>query len=174
MTGTYFQGNSLHPQHISVGAVLVNEKGEICCHHFYTKDLEGYYKDEGLDDFYILMRETIEPNETLEGALKRGVMEEFGAEGEFIDYVGSIESHLLDKGMDVQKTTLYFLLKLTNQDISKRGSGDIEDKSIIEWREPDYLIPLMKKQTVRFGRTDLDESSILERIKGKKINGITI
>ncbi len=167
MPGTYFQGNSLHPQHISVGAVLVNDKGEICCHHFYTKDLKGYFTEEGLDDFYILMRETLEPNETLEGALNRGLKEEFGAEGEFIDYVGSIESHFLNKGVDVQKTTLYFMLKLVNQDLSKRGSGDIEDKSIIEWQKPDYLIPLMKKQTERFKRTDLDESSILERIKNR-------
>lgn len=165
MEGTYFQGNSLHPQHISVGGVLVNERGEVCCHHFFTKDLKGYWADEKIDDFYILMRETLEPNETLEQALVRGLKEEFGVEGEFIDYIGSIEGHFLHKGVDIQKTTLYFLVKLIYQDISTRGKGDIEDKSVIEWRSPDYLIPLMKEQTIRFGRTDLDESSILERAK---------
>lgn len=165
MNGTYFQGNNLHPQHISVGAVLINEKGDVCCHHFYTKDLKGYYAEEKLNDFYILMRETLRPNETLEGALMRGLMEEFGANAELIDYAGSIEGHFKHKGMDIQKTTLYFLAKLKNQDISKRGSGDIEDMSIIEWRAIDYLIPIMKEQTVKFGRTDLDESSILERVK---------
>ena len=78
MTTTYFQGNYLHPQHISVGSILMNEKGEVCCHHFFTKDLKGYWADEKLDDFYILMRETLKPNETLEHALERGLMEEFG------------------------------------------------------------------------------------------------
>ena len=167
MSGTYYQGNNSHPQHVSVGAVLFNDKGEICCHHFYTKDLKGYYAEEGLDDFYILMRETLEPDETLEHALARGLKEEFGADGEVIDYVGSIEGHFLNKGVDVQKTTLYFLVKLRSQDVSRRGRGDIEDKSIIEWKSPDDLIPLMKEQTKRFGRSDLDESSILEKIKNK-------
>lgn len=146
----------------------MNEKNEVCCHHFYTKNLKGYYTDEGLDDFYIIMRETLEPNETLEQALHRGLKEEFGATGELVDYIGSIEGHFKHKGVDVQKTTLYFLCKLKHQDISERGSGDIEDQSIIEWRAPDYLIPLMKEQSVRFGRTDIDESSILEKIKGIK------
>lgn len=163
MKPTYFQGNNLHPQHISVGGILANDKGEVCCHHFFTKDLKGYYADEKLDDFYILMRETIEPNETLEHAFHRGLMEEFGATVDFVDYVGSIEGHFKHKEVDVQKTTLYFLARLKEQDMKKRGSGDIEDKSIVEWRKPEYLIPLMKDQAKRFGRTDIDESAILER-----------
>ena len=71
---------------------------------------------------------------------------------------------------DIEKTTLYFLCKLIKQDISKRSAGDIEDRSIIEWQKPSFLIPTMKKQAIRFIRTDLDESSILERIiKNDKI-----
>ncbi len=111
------------------------------------------------------MRETLKSNETLEGALQRGLMEEFGATADLVDYIGSIEGNFKHKDTDIQKTTLYFLTKLKNQDISKRGSGDIEDNSMIEWRTMDYLIPIMKEQTVKFGRTDLDESSILERVK---------
>lgn len=165
MDKNYFQGNYSHPRHISVGCVLLNEKGEICCHHFYTKDLKGYWAQENLDDFYILMRETIEPNETLEHALHRGLREEFAATAELIDYIGSIKSNYKHKEVEIEKTTLYFLCKLIDQDISKRDDGDIETKSIIEWQTPDYLIPLMKKQSIRFGRTDVDESSILERFK---------
>jgi len=117
MTTTYFQGNSLHPQHISVGAILVNEKGEVCCHHFFTKDLKGYWADEKLDDFYILMRETIEPDESLEHALHRGLQEEFGATGELVDYVGAIKSTFMHKEVEVEKTTLYFLCKLVTQPV---------------------------------------------------------
>lgn len=165
MKPTYFQGNSQHPQHISVGGILVNEKGEVCCHHFFTKDIKGYWTEEGLDDFYTLMRETINPGESLESALHRGLMEEFGAVGEIIDYVGSIKSHFKHKDVEVEKTTLYFLCKLINQDLSKRSGEDIESKSAIEWQKPEFLIPLMKNQTLKYGRTDVDESSILEKIQ---------
>lgn len=166
----YFQGNSEHPQHISVGAVVINEAGEVCCHHFdSTKGkYEGYWKEQGLENFYILMRETIEPNETLEQALHRGLMEEFGIEAELLDYIGSIQSHFKSKGVEIEKTTLYFLGKLKNQDLSKRSSSDIEFESQIEWHTADFLIPKMKEQTTKYGRTDIDESKILERIKTKR------
>lgn len=168
MKPTYFQGNSEHPQHVSVGGILLNEKGEVCCHHFFTKDLKGYWTEEGLDDFYILMRETIEPNESLEQALRRGLREEFGATGEIIDYVGAIKSTFEHKGVAIEKTTLYFLCTLISQDVSRRTGKDIESQSAIEWQTADYLIPRMKEQAARFGRTDIDESSILERIKDRK------
>jgi hypothetical protein len=164
----YFQGNSEHPQHLSVGAVLINDKKEICVHHFNNPELlKGYWTDEGLVDFYLLMRETVEPNETLEHALARGLMEEFGVTAELKDYIGSIQSHFLHKDVEVEKTTLYFLCLLKTQDISKR-TGDIESKTLIEWRVPGFLIPKMKEQTIKYKRTDVDESSILERV-GKSI-----
>lgn len=165
MSSTYFQGNSEHPQHISVGAILINDSGEICCHHFLTKDLKGYWKDQKIDDFYILMRETIELNESLERALHRGLQEEFGATADLVDYVGSIKSTFQHKGVSIEKTTLYFVCKLINQDLSKRTGDDIESKSNIEWHKSDFLIPRMKEQAIKFGRTDIDESSILERVK---------
>jgi hypothetical protein len=163
----YFQGNSSHPQHISVGAVVLNDKNEICCHHFDTTKgvFKGYWKDEGLEDFYILMRETIEPNEALEETLHRGLMEEFGIEADLVDYIGSIQSHFQSKGVKIEKTTLYFLCKLKNQDLNKRSSGDVEYESQVEWLSADFLIPKMKEQAIKFGRTDVDESKILEKIK---------
>lgn len=164
MSGTYFQGNKDHPQHLSVGAILVNGSGEICCHHFHTEKLKGYWADERLDDFYILMRETPEPGEPLEETLKRGLMEELGATATLLDYIGSIQSRFLHEGVEVEKTTLYFLCRLESQDLAKR-SGDIESASDIEWRTASYLIPLMKAQAKRFGRTDVDESPILERAR---------
>ena len=111
------------------------------------------------------MRKTIEPNETLEHALHRGLQEEFGATAKFIDYIGSIKSTFKHKEMDIEKTTLYFLCMLIKQDLSSRAADDDETQSIVKWRSPDFLIPLMKAQAKRFGRTDVDESSILERVK---------
>lgn len=163
----YFQGNSSHPQHVSVGAVLVNDKNEVCCHHFDSKkfDFKGYWKDENIEDFYILMRETVESGETLEAALRRGLLEEFGAEAELVDYIGSIQSHFKSKGVEIEKTTLYFLCKLISQDLNKRSAGDVEFESQVEWRSADFLIPKMKEQSARYGRTDIDESQILKRLK---------
>jgi NADH pyrophosphatase NudC (nudix superfamily) len=166
----YYQGNSTHPQHVSVGAVLINGEEQICCHHFNSKksDFKGYWKDQGLDDFYILMRETLELRETLESALHRGLMEEFGALGEIIDYIGSIQSRFVSKEVEIQKTTLYFLCKLKSQDLSQRSKGDVEFESDIEWQSKEFLIPKMKEQAEKFGRTDIDESLILERLQNHK------
>lgn len=174
----YFQGNNDHPRHVSVGAVLVNdgstgspqEKGKICAHHFNSKsgsEFAGYWKDQGLDDFYILMRETVEMGETLEEATHRGLLEEFGAEAEIIDYLGSIQICFKHRGseVEIEKTTLYFLCKLKNQDLSKRSRGDVEYESVLEWHSPEFLIEKMKSQGAKFNRQDLDESSILEKLK---------
>lgn len=161
----YYQGNKNHPSHLSVGAILVNDKNEICCHHINDQELlRGYWTDEGVVDFYILMRETPEPNETLENALHRGLLEEFGARAEIADYIGPIVSHWKHNDVEVEKTTIYFLCKLIDQDESKR-TGDIESKTILEWHTADFLIPKMKEQSKKYGRTDIDESQILEKLK---------
>ena len=170
MTTTHFQGNFEHPQHISAGAILLNERGEVCCHHLFTKNLKGYWADEEIDDFYLLMRETIQHDESLEEALHRGLMEEFGATGELVDYVGSIKSSFKHKGVEVERTTLFFLCKLKTLDAARRSDHDIEGKSVIEWQTPEYLIPRMKEQSVKYGRTDIDESSILERVRERIVN----
>jgi hypothetical protein len=161
----YFQGDSEHPQHVSVGAVLINNKNDICCHHFNSAkfDFKGYWREQGLDDFYTLMRKTIKPDETLENTLHRGLLEEFGAEAEIINYIGSIQSYFEDKGVKIQKTTLYFLCKLKTQDLNKRGLGDIESQ--IEWLAPDFLILKMKEQVRKYSRTDIDESTILGKFQ---------
>ncbi len=161
---TYFQGNHNHPQHFSVGVILINEKGEICCHHFIDDQLKGYWPDLGINGLYLLMRETPELGESIENVVARGLREEFGAEAEILDYIGSIKSHFKDKEVEVEKTTIYFLCKLISQDLSKRN-GDIESKSNLEWHTADFLIPKMKEQSEKYGRTDVDESEILERFK---------
>lgn len=145
----------------------MNDKDEICVHHFDNPEIQkGYWTEEGLTDFYLLMRETLEPDETLEDALHRGLMEEFGATAEIQNYIGSIVSHFKRKPDDVlvEKTTVYFLCTMKNQDLSKR-SGDIESKTKIEWHKPAFLIPKMKDQAKRYNRTDVDESKILEKVK---------
>jgi ADP-ribose pyrophosphatase YjhB (NUDIX family) len=114
------------------------------------------------------MRETINPGENLDIAVKRGLIEEFGAEAEIVDYIGSIRSHFKDKDVEIEKTTIYFVCKLISQDLSKRSDEDIEGKSYVEWQTASFLIPKMKEQSKKYSRTDIDESEILERFQKLK------
>ncbi len=150
----YFQGTVDNPTHLSIGAVLVNGKGQIACHyHVQVRDLK---------DVYTLMRETIEPDESIEQALQRGLMEEFGASGKLERYLGSIVSSFKRGPKPVEKTTLYFLVRLTNHDTAKRVPGHDEWESDIQWQTADFLTSRMKLQS-RY--SDLDESTILARAK---------
>ncbi|HRV76395.1 MAG TPA: NUDIX hydrolase, partial [Candidatus Saccharimonadales bacterium] len=81
----YFQGRSDHPYHLSVGAVLLNDKNEVACHYFVDAPVIG-------GEVCILMRESVEDGEVLEEALARGLMEEFGAMGNISTYIGSKET----------------------------------------------------------------------------------
>jgi len=79
MSSHYFQGNKEHPQHISVGGIVVNDQKQICAHKFHEDQLAPYLEGENIGaDVYLLMRETVDPNESLENAFHRGLMEEFG------------------------------------------------------------------------------------------------
>lgn len=68
---TFFQAKNEQPYHLSIGAVLFNEDGRVACHHFP--------EILGQKDIYILMRESVEDEETPLETLQRGLEEEFGA-----------------------------------------------------------------------------------------------
>lgn len=161
----YFKGTKEHPYHLSVGAVAINEKNEICCHYF--KEIKGHKSFLEFKNFYILMRETMEMGETIEQTLHRGLMEEFGITGEIIDYIGSTRDEYFDPGKDsrIEKTTLYFLVKTKSFKPELRSQEDVERESNIEWRSYDYLIEKMKEQGKRFNNDSLNESGIVEKIK---------
>src|SRR5262245_37707257 len=59
----HFQRSKEYPFHISIGAILLNKDKKIGCHYFKKIAVPefGFF-----EDFYILMRETIEPGETIE------------------------------------------------------------------------------------------------------------
>jgi NADH pyrophosphatase NudC (nudix superfamily) len=153
----YFQGLKESPFYLSVGAVLLNEKGKVACNYF--KRVPGYPE---IKDIYILMRETIEPNETIEQALARGLLEEFGAKARLNKYLGSLTAHFKrDQGL-IQKTTLYFSCDLTEQRGEWRKPNDEEKDAQVVWKSADFLIPKMKGQR-KYGE-DLDESEVLEKL----------
>ncbi len=155
----YFRATPNNPFHLSIGAIIFNND--------YSKVLCHYIKKIGhVTDIYVLMRESIEPNETFADALFRGAKEEFGAEIEVLDFAGTILSvdkwfGEIDKETEVEKTTLYFVCKLINQDNSKRvDDNTAESKSKLVWLTPDDLISKQKEQFEKYGVTNIDERKV--------------
>ncbi len=155
----YFIGQKKSPFHLSVGAVVLDkQKKNVYCHHLY--------KVNGKTDAYLLMRNTVRPGESLERALKRGSLNEFGMNVKINRYLGSITSSFINwEKAKIEKTTLYFLCE------------QIEKAKKVEWRESHYgepsarewkpirsLIPQMKKQGRILKRSDFDESPILGKL----------
>jgi len=154
----YFIGTKCFPHHLSVGAVLMNAKRQVYCHH-----LRNVQKKTEL---FFLMRETVRPNESLEQTLRRGLKEEFGVRAKPLRYLGSLESAFVNwEGVRVHKTTLYFLCKplgvprkhtTTERHYSATGAP--------EWQSVPFLIRQMRRQAKILKRTDFDESEIFRRI----------
>lgn len=155
------QGSKEYPYHISVGAVLVNSEGKVCAHYFD----ELHIGSRQATNFYILMRETPEPGETIMETLERGLHEEFGAEATTRHYIGNITAKIENVDSLKEKTTLYFLCNLVSQDLSRREDLDAESGSQVGWYDVDFLIAKMKRQGKETGYEDIDESKILERAK---------
>lgn len=153
----HFIGQRKSPYHLSVGAVVMDAKRQVYCHHLF--------KPRGGSDVYLLMRETVEPNESVESALRRGLFEEFGIRGKIVKYLGSIVSSFKNwQGANVQKTTLYFLCKPLGQPKQVKhierhyGKGGVK-----EWRSANFLLKQMKRQARILKRSDFDESEVIAR-----------
>jgi hypothetical protein len=150
-----FQASPNQPYHLSIGAVLFDHNGNIACHHF--KEILGQ------KDIYILMRESMENDETLLMTLQRGLKEEFGAAAHPVAFLGCLSGYLKDPNLPFEKTTLYIACQVTEWDPNERDPNDPEALSIIEWRQPDELISIMQQQGKRFKRVDADESEMIKR-----------
>lgn len=147
-----YKGTKEYPHHISVGVILINNKNEIACHFYEEQRIRNYPKN-----FYTLLHESPEVNETLEDVAVRGLKEEYSMEGTLDRYVGSLVTWFELEGTKVERTVLYFLYKLTS--IDERDLTDPESISEIKWMNIDELITIMKTQA------EDDESKILEDVK---------
>lgn len=153
---SFFQASHPHPYHLSIGAVLFNQNGRIACHHF--NEILGF------KDIYILMRESMEDDESPLITLHRGLKEEFGATAQPVAFLGSLSGYLADPHLSFEKTTLYIACQLIQWNPENRDLSDPEAGSTIEWLDPTILISLMERQGIRFQhRADADESEMIRR-----------
>jgi 8-oxo-dGTP pyrophosphatase MutT (NUDIX family) len=164
----YFRGSEDHPWHLSVAGILVNEEGKIAVHHFKRQTRITINGRAPFNDTYVLMTETVEPNETMEQAVARGLMEEFGATGDFDTYVGSVRvSLLIHEKINYQRTILYFLVRCTSIDDTKRSEEDLHLGATTEWLTPDEVIEKFTAQINKYPNYPMlmDEVVIIEKVK---------
>ena len=159
-----FRHSKEHPFHLSVGALLINDEGKICCHCYSLELLQKL--DAGFEtDMRTLMRETPEEGESLADAVHRGLREEFGATGEIVHCIGSTAhtaySDLRDRNTHFDKTTVYFLVRLETIDESLR-EDTIEGESALQWHTPHDILDIFKQQTVSGVTYHGDEEQIVE------------
>ncbi len=151
------------PTHISVAALLRNSDGKILTHWFKKDDLP--HESEGKGDLYLLMRESLHRDEALEAAVARGLMEEYGAEGTIVDFLGTIVSHFPssdDNSVTIEKTVLYFLVDYIAHNEAKREAGAIESRSVLLWLTSQELLDKNIEQAARYSRTDIDDTKIIK------------
>jgi len=160
----FYKHDLPQPFHVSVGGILFNEKYEICVHHFFKKDVPevSHFLMDYLDEAYHLMRESLEGNESLQDAVVRGMMEEFGVEVAVDKYLGSkIDIITGPDQMPFEKLTIYHSAKFTSQ--GERKFFDIESKSKMEWYSPQDLLKIFESQCAKTKRPELDERVIIKR-----------
>jgi ADP-ribose pyrophosphatase YjhB (NUDIX family) len=157
-----FQHSKESPFHVSVGAVLYNEKGEILVHKFNRETVPQHlqYLLGDMDEVYQFMRESIENDESLEGAIARGLQEEFGVTGSITRYLGSTCVVCPARHGEWEKTTLYCAVALETQD--ERPSDDEESFSELVWVSPEFLLEKMKIQAAPEHPAHLNDLKILE------------
>jgi hypothetical protein len=91
-------------------------------------------------------------------------MEEYGATGTIVDFLGTIVSHFPssdDHMIMIEKTVLYFLVDFVSIDESLREAGAVESRSKLLWLSPEELLEENMIQAARYTRTDIDDSKII-------------
>lgn len=159
----FYQHSLPQPYHVSAGAVLFNDDYKICVHHFQIEQVAEHLRflGDNLPDMRHLMRESLEDGETLEAAVLRGCMEEFGAVGIIEKYLGAKIDQIVTPHKTFQKCTLYYAIRV--ESLGERTGDDGENLTSMEWYTPGKLLGLFDEQVMRTKRPELDEREIIKR-----------
>ncbi len=168
----FYQHSDTQHFHISVGAVVFNEKSEICVHHIKLEQVpeSSKFLCDYLSDVWYLMRESLEDGETLSAAVHRGCKEEFGAEVSIEKYLGAkIDAIITPNQPSFEKLTIYHAVRLNG--LGERTDIEGERDTIMEWYTASELLALLNTQCAKTKRPELDERIIIERfMKAYELN----
>ncbi|MEA3357785.1 MAG: NUDIX domain-containing protein [Patescibacteria group bacterium] len=148
------RGNEENPYHLSIGQVVFNNQGEIA---LIQKPVGGPAQTKGE---VTLPRETAYSDETFENCIQRGAESEIGITVAVTRFVGSQITHFRgsvwrNPDVEIEKTTLYFLTRMTGTAEKDLTIDEVEDEVI--WRTPEDAIGLLKQ-------CDNPEAEIVARI----------
>lgn len=140
--GFLVRGNSTNPHHLSIGAVILEDKKVILLK-----------KGIGI---YTLPRETMYSQESLEETLIRGVEAEIGIIVKVEKYIGALITHFprLDNTL-VEKTTLYFLVSKISESVKDQTEDEKNDEVVS--LDINEAIEILKSE-------ENEEYKILERL----------
>jgi ADP-ribose pyrophosphatase YjhB (NUDIX family) len=160
----YFRSTKERPFHISVGAVIFNDKGELLCRHFTN------YQGRPMD-IYILPTETLEQNETLEQALHRGIHEEVGAKADIKGFLGPLVGFAINGDKVFEKTVLFFLMQV--KEVYTPLYPDEDGTSTIEWHTPEFLLDQIQYMPEDIIHSVLNESTIIKNAQ-RALESLTV
>jgi ADP-ribose pyrophosphatase YjhB (NUDIX family) len=152
----YFRSTKERPFHISVGAVVVNDAHKLLCKHF--TNFHGRPVN-----MFLFPTETLEPHESLEQALHRGLKEEVGVTADIRGYIGTSVGFAVSGDKVFEKTVLYFLLhcKTIGTPLFPFEDG----VSTIEWHTPEFLLEQAHHLPEDMIHSVLNESNIIRNVQ---------
>ncbi len=162
MGQSLFLHSDRQPFHLSVGVLVYRADGRMLVHYHAEAAVRG----QRYRDLYVLVRESVEDAETLEEAVHRGVREETGASVVVHAFLGDLhERWTIADGADHdwQKTTVYFLVELTEWDPGRRDPNDPEAGSNLLWLEPRELELKLDDTARRYPQMETGEGEIVRR-----------
>lgn len=131
--------------HLSVGALILNEAGEILV--LYRSDLDGKY---------FLPTRTHRPDQSLEQTLSE-ITEKVGYEFVVESWLGTIQSEFLIKDGSVNKTTLWYKAIVAAQ--VDRDPEDRDNSAEIKWLTRAELVEIFAGQASI--SSDVDQRNVL-------------
>lgn len=149
----YFRSTKQRPFHLSVGAVVFNQKGEFLSRHFST------FHDRPAN-IYLFPTETIEKYESIEIAVHRGLMEEVGVTANIEGLIGTSVGFAVSGDKVFEKTVIYFLMRL--EEVKTPFFPDEDGASTIEWHTPEFLLEQAQYLPDDMIHSVLNESSIIK------------